>query len=86
MTSTMPARSYIAIDLKSFCTSVEWANRRLDQLATNLVVAEESRGEKIIRMAVSPSPKGLLHPPMDACAGDVLLMQFHATGKRVQEA
>ena len=53
----MPDRTYIAIDLKSFYASVECADRRLDPLATNLVVADESRTEKTICLAVSPSLK-----------------------------
>jgi DNA polymerase V len=50
-------RSYIAIDLKSFYASVECVERRLDPLATNLVVADPSRTEKTICLAVSPSLK-----------------------------
>ena len=59
----MPDRTYIAIDLKSFYASVECADRRLDPLATNLVVADESRTEKTICVAVSPSLKsyGISH-------------------------
>ena len=50
-------RSYIAIDLKSFYASVECAERGLDPLKTNLVVADASRTEKTICLAVSPSLK-----------------------------
>lgn len=50
-------RSYIAIDLKSFYASVECQERNLDPLTTNLVVADESRTEKTICLAVSPSLK-----------------------------
>lgn len=50
-------RSYIAIDLKSFYASVECIERGLDPLTTNLVVADESRTEKTICLAVSPSLK-----------------------------
>jgi len=50
-------RSYIAIDLKSFYASVECAERGLDPLTTNLVVADLSRTEKTICLAVSPSLK-----------------------------
>ncbi len=53
----MPERSYIAIDLKSFYASVECVERGLDPLTANLVVAEESRTEKTICLAVSPSLK-----------------------------
>ncbi len=50
-------RIYIAIDLKSFYASVECAERQLDPLTTNLVVADPSRTEKTICLAVSPSLK-----------------------------
>ncbi len=50
-------RNYIAIDLKSFYASVECVERGLDPLTTNLVVADESRTEKTICLAVSPSLK-----------------------------
>lgn len=50
-------RTYIAIDLKSFFASVECVERNLDPLTTNLVVADESRTEKTICLAVSPSLK-----------------------------
>lgn len=50
-------RTYIAIDLKSFYASVECVDRGLDPLTTNLVVADSSRTEKTICLAVSPSLK-----------------------------
>ena len=50
-------RTYIAIDLKSFYASVECVERGLDPLTANLVVADESRTEKTICLAVSPSLK-----------------------------
>ena len=50
-------KTYIAIDLKSFYASVECVARGLDPLTTNLVVADESRTEKTICLAVSPSLK-----------------------------
>ena len=50
-------RTYIAIDLKSFYASVECVERRLDPLTVNLVVADSSRTEKTICLAVSPSLK-----------------------------
>lgn len=53
----MSGRVYIAIDLKSFYASVECADRGLDPLDTNLVVADPSRTEKTICLAVSPSLK-----------------------------
>ena len=49
--------TYIAIDLKSFYASVECVDRGLDPLTTNLVVADVSRTEKTICLAVSPSLK-----------------------------
>lgn len=48
---------YIAIDLKSFYASVECVERGLDPLKTNLVVADPTRTEKTICLAVSPSLK-----------------------------
>lgn len=53
----MKQRSYIAIDLKSFYASVECRERGLDPLDTNLVVADESRTDKTICLAVTPSLK-----------------------------
>ena len=50
-------RQYIAVDLKSYYSSVECVERGLDPLNTNLVVADESRTEKTICLAVSPSLK-----------------------------
>ncbi len=50
-------RTYIAIDLKSFYASVECIQRELDPMTTNLVVADGSRTEKTICLAVSPSLK-----------------------------
>ena len=48
---------YIAIDLKSFYASVECMERELDPMTANLVVADESRTNKTICLAVSPSLK-----------------------------
>lgn len=50
-------RTFIAIDLKSFFASVECILRGSDPLTTNLVVADESRSEKTICLAVTPSLK-----------------------------
>ena len=50
-------RLYLAIDLKSFYASVECVERGLDPLKTNLVVADPTRTEKTICLAVSPSLK-----------------------------
>ena len=53
----MSQKYYAAIDLKSFYASVECNERGLDPLTTNLVVADSSRTEKTICLAVSPSLK-----------------------------
>ena len=53
----MKEKAYIAIDLKSFYASVECVERGLDPLTTNLVVADMSRTEKTICLAVAPSLK-----------------------------
>ena len=57
MRSPEQQRTYIAIDLKSFYASVECGDRGLDPLTTNLVVADESRTDKTICLAVTPSLK-----------------------------
>ena len=54
---TEKERTYIAIDLKSFNASVECKERNRDPLTTNLVVADKSRTEKTICLAVSPALK-----------------------------
>lgn len=53
----MAERTYLCIDLKSFYASVECIERGLDPMATNLVVADLSRTEKTICLAVTPSLK-----------------------------
>ncbi len=53
----MADKTYLAIDLKSFYASVECVERGLDPLTTNLVVADLSRTEKTICLAVTPSLK-----------------------------
>ena len=50
-------KTYLAIDLKSYYASAECAARRLNPLTTNLVVADSSRTETTICLAVSPSLK-----------------------------
>ena len=55
----MNERVYIAIDLKAYYTSAECVARGLDPLTTNLVVADTSRSQKTICLAVSPSLKAL---------------------------
>ena len=53
----MKERTYIAFDLKSFYASVECRERGLDPMNTNLVVADESRTDKTICLAVTPPLK-----------------------------
>ncbi len=53
----MTEKTYIAIDLKSFYASVECLERNFDPMTTNLVVADKSRTDKTICLAVSPSLK-----------------------------
>lgn len=55
----MDARQYACIDLKSYYASVECVDRGLNPLTTNLVVADETRSDKTICLAVSPSLKAL---------------------------
>ena len=64
----MEKRAYIAIDLKSFYASVECIDRGLDPMRTHLVVADASRTEKTICLAVSPSLKTLGIPGRAAAA------------------
>lgn len=54
---SVEGRTYMAIDLKSFYASVECRERGLDPMNTNLVVADESRTDKTICLAVTPSLK-----------------------------
>ena len=54
---SQPEHVYIAIDSKSFYASVECRERKLDPLTTNLVVADPSRTEKTICLAVSSALK-----------------------------
>ena len=53
----MDERTYICIDLKSYYASVECVHRGLDPLKANLLVADESRSDQTICLAVSPSLK-----------------------------
>jgi DNA polymerase V len=57
MATSSENRTYVAIDLKSFFASVECVDRGLNPLSTNLVVADLSRTEKTICLAVTPSLK-----------------------------
>ncbi len=53
----MADRTYICIDLKSYYASVECVRRGLDPLKADLLVADESRSDQTICLAVSPSLK-----------------------------
>ena len=50
---------YIAIDLKSYCASVKYVERGLNPLIADLLVADETRSDKTICLAVSPSLKAM---------------------------
>ncbi|MCR5848028.1 MAG: DNA methylase [Lachnospiraceae bacterium] len=78
-------RIYIAIDLKSFYASVECAERSLDPLKTNLVVADASRTEKTICLAVSPSLKAYGIPGR-ARLFEVLQKLEYANSERLKHA
>ena len=71
-------RTYLAIDLKSFYASVECVDRHLDPLTTNLVVADATRTEKTICLAVSPSLKAYKIP------GRARLFEARPAGERSQ--
>ena len=55
----MKERVYLCIDLKSFYASVECAERELDPMTTNLIVADLERTEKTICLAITPAMKAL---------------------------
>ena len=55
----MASNVYIAIDLKSYYASVECVQRHQNPLTFNLLVADESRTDKTICLAVSPSLKAM---------------------------
>ena len=55
----MENRCYIAIDMKSFYASVECVARKLDPLKANLLVADSSRSDQTICLAVSPALKAI---------------------------
>ena len=52
-------RTYLCIDMKSFYASVECAERNVSPFETNLVVADESRGNGAITLSISPKLKSL---------------------------
>ncbi|MDL2225043.1 DNA methylase [Eubacteriales bacterium OttesenSCG-928-M02] len=81
----MERKTYIAIDLKSFYASVECIERGLDPMTTNLVVADPSRTEKTICLAVSPSLKSYGIPGR-ARLFEVVQKVKEANTKRKQQA
>ena len=74
----MKSKIYLAIDLKSFYASCECVSRELDPLKTNLVVADTSRTEKTICLAVSPSLKQY------GIGGRCRLFEVNKEGKRCE--
>ena len=76
----MGKQQYLCIDLKSFFASVECVERGLDPMTTNLVVADESRTEKTICLAVSPSLKSY------GISGRARLFEVVQRVKQVNEA
>lgn len=78
-------RMYLAIDLKSFYASVECMDRGLDPLTTNLVVADASRTEKTICLAVSPALKAYGIPGR-ARLFEVVQKVEQANARRLQQA
>ena len=58
----MAEKTYLAIDLKSFYASVECMEQGWDPLTTNLVVADLSRTEKTICLALSTLHVDVIHP------------------------
>ena len=78
-------KTYLAIDLKSFYASVECVDRGLDPLTTNLVVADASRTEKTICLAVSPSLKAY-HIPGRARLFEVVQRVKEVNAQRLQQA
>ena len=79
-------KQFACIDLKSYYASVECVDRGLDPLATNLVVADESRSDGTICLAVSPSLKALGVPgrPRLFEVKQKLAEVEHRTGRRVE--
>ena len=76
----MGERTYLAIDLKSFYASVECMERGLDPMTANLVVADPTRTEKTICLAISPSLKSCGIP------GRARLFKVKQAGQRAAAA
>ena len=81
----MTQKTYLAIDLKSYYASAECAARHLDPLTTNLVVADASRTEKTICLAVSPSLKAYGIPGL-ARLFEVIQRAKEVNAERLQAA
>ncbi len=81
----MVQKTYIAIDLKSFYASVECRVRKLDPLTTNLVVADASRTQKTICLAVSPSLKSYGIPGRPRLF-EVIQIIKEANARRIRQA
>ena len=79
-------RQFVAIDLKSYYASVECVERGLDPLTTNLVVADESRTEKTICLAVSPSLKSAIGTGGRARLFEIVEKTREANAKRLLNA
>ena len=79
-------KSFIAIDMKSFYASVECVARGLDPLSTNVLVADDSRSDQTICLAVSPSLKAIGVPgrPRLFEAKQAIATYERRTGKKVQ--
>ena len=67
----LPAHTYICIDLKSYYASVECVHRGLDPLRARLLVADETRSDQTICLAVSPALKAIGVPSRPACSKPV---------------
>ena len=78
-------KQYLCIDLKSFFASVECMERNLDPMTTNLVVADKSRTEKTICLAVTPSLKAYGIPGR-ARLFEVIQKVKYANTERIRKA
>ena len=78
-------KQYLCIDLKSFFASVECMERNLDPMTTNLVVADKSRTEKTICLAVTPSLKAYGIPGR-ARLFEVIQKVKYANNERIRKA
>ena len=79
----MPDRQYLCIDQKSFYATVECVARGLDPMKTNLVVADPTRSENTICLAVSPSMKAL--GVKNRCLGENMKNKINAHLSRIEQ-